>query len=75
VPEPTAVLLAGAVKSIVGRPAAVSEQLEASRREIAPAAVARRYVDLAHRIGLLAASGRPALRWRPALRHVQQGMR
>jgi glycosyltransferase involved in cell wall biosynthesis len=75
VPEPTAVHLAGAVKSIVGRPAALSERLEASRREIAPAAVARRYLDLAHRIGLLAASGHPPSHWRPALRHVEEGMR
>jgi hypothetical protein len=59
VPEPTAEHIAGAVKSIAGRPTALGDRVQASRREIAPAAVARRYVDLVHRIGLLPASGPP----------------
>jgi hypothetical protein len=68
--EPMAVHLAGAVKSIVERPTALSVRLEASRREIVPAAIARRCVDLARHIGLLAASGHPAPRQRAALRYV-----
>jgi glycosyltransferase involved in cell wall biosynthesis len=59
VPEPTAEHIAGAVRSIAGRPTALADRVQASRREIAPAAVARRYVDLVHRIGLLPASGPP----------------
>jgi glycosyltransferase involved in cell wall biosynthesis len=68
VPETTPGHLAAAVRSIVGRPSALSDRVAASRREVTPAAVARRYVDVARRVGLLDASGHHSSHRRPAFR-------